>query len=91
MVVTFKKFGIGVKWVTENDPAAYEAAIDENTKAIFIESIANPKYVVADIPALAEVHCIGLLQGNDAHVLLLIGCAQAWYPPRRGQHIRHGR
>ncbi|KAF9486958.1 O-acetylhomoserine ami [Pleurotus eryngii] len=65
--VTFKKFGIGVKWVTENDPAAYEAAIDENTKAIFIESIANPKYVVADIPALAEVahkHGIPLIVDN---------------------------
>ncbi|KAJ8689134.1 Homocysteine/cysteine synthase [Pleurotus ostreatus] len=65
--VTFKKFGIGVKWVTENDPAAYEAAIDENTKAIFIESIANPKYVVADIPALAEVahkHGIPLVVDN---------------------------
>ncbi|KAF4583936.1 Homocysteine synthase [Pleurotus pulmonarius] len=65
--VTFKKFGIGVKWVTENDPAAYEAAIDENTKAIYIESIANPKYIVADIPALAEVahkHSIPLVVDN---------------------------
>lgn len=68
MLVTFKKFGIGVKWVTENDPAAYEAAIDENTKAIFIESIANPKYIVADIPALAEVRFIGVYQGNVTHV-----------------------
>ncbi|TCD60646.1 Homocysteine synthase, partial [Steccherinum ochraceum] len=33
--VLFKKFGIKVKFVTEDSPAAFEAAIDENTKAIF--------------------------------------------------------
>ena len=54
-LVTFKHYGIGVKWVTENTPEAYAAAIDEKTKAIYIESIANPKYRVTDIPALAKV------------------------------------
>ncbi|KAJ3569565.1 hypothetical protein NP233_g4975 [Leucocoprinus birnbaumii] len=54
--ITFKKrFGINVKWVTESSPEAFSAAIDEKTKAIFIESIANPKYIVNDIPALAEI------------------------------------
>ena len=53
--VTFKHFGIGVKWVTENTPEAFTAAIDEKTKAIFVESIANPKYVLSDIPVLAKV------------------------------------
>ncbi|EKM76361.1 hypothetical protein AGABI1DRAFT_115905 [Agaricus bisporus var. burnettii JB137-S8] len=53
--VTFKHFGIGVKWVTDPTPEAFAAAIDDRTKAIFIESIANPKYIVTDIPALAKV------------------------------------
>jgi O-acetylhomoserine/O-acetylserine sulfhydrylase len=53
--VTFKHYGIGVKWVTEDSPEAFAAAIDENTKAIYVESIANPKYRVSDIPALAKV------------------------------------
>jgi len=53
--VTFKKFGIGVKWVTENTPEAFAAAIDDKTKAIFVESIANPKYILSDIPVLAKV------------------------------------
>ncbi|KXN87695.1 O-acetylhomoserine (thiol)-lyase [Leucoagaricus sp. SymC.cos] len=53
--VTFKQFGINVKWVTEPSPAAFAAAIDEKTKAIFVESIANPKYIVNDIPALAKI------------------------------------
>jgi O-acetylhomoserine/O-acetylserine sulfhydrylase len=53
--VTFKHYGIGVKWVTEDTPEAFAAAIDEKTKAIYVESIANPKYRVSDIPALAKV------------------------------------
>jgi O-acetylhomoserine/O-acetylserine sulfhydrylase-like pyridoxal-dependent enzyme len=32
-----------------------EALIDDNTKALFCESIGNPRYNVPDIPALAEV------------------------------------
>jgi len=53
--VTFKKFGIGVKFVRGDDPRDFEAAIDERTKAIFVESIGNPKYNVAPIPELAKV------------------------------------
>lgn len=54
-VVTLKHFGIGVKWVTETTPEAFATAIDEKTKAIFIETIANPKYHVFDISAVAKV------------------------------------
>ena len=53
--MTFKHYGIGVKWVTEETPEAFSAAIDEKTKAIYVESIANPKYLVSDIPAIAKV------------------------------------
>ncbi|KIO00704.1 hypothetical protein M404DRAFT_29366 [Pisolithus tinctorius Marx 270] len=65
--VTFKKFGIGVKFVHGDDPADFEAAIDEKTKAIFVESIGNPKYNVAPIPDLAKVahkHGIPLIVDN---------------------------
>lgn len=65
--VTFKQFGIGVKWVTESTPEAFAAAIDDKTKAIYVESIANPKYRVADIPALAKIahdHGIPLIVDN---------------------------
>ncbi|KIY68322.1 O-acetylhomoserine ami [Cylindrobasidium torrendii FP15055 ss-10] len=65
--VTFKKFGIGVKFVTEDTPEAFAAAIDEKTKAIYIESITNPKYILSDIPALAKVahdHGIPLIVDN---------------------------
>ena len=53
--VTFKKFGIGVKFVESNEAADFISAIDDNTKAIFVETIGNPKYNVAPIPDLAKV------------------------------------
>ncbi|KAJ7058543.1 Cys/Met metabolism PLP-dependent enzyme-domain-containing protein [Mycena amicta] len=53
--VTFPTFGIKVKFVSSVDPADFEAAIDENTRGIFVESIANPKYALNDIPKLAEI------------------------------------
>ncbi|KAL0067036.1 Homocysteine/cysteine synthase [Marasmius tenuissimus] len=65
--VTFKKYGIGVKWVTDLKPESFEAAVDEKTKAIYIESIANPKFHVLDIPALAKIahkHKIPLIVDN---------------------------
>jgi O-acetylhomoserine/O-acetylserine sulfhydrylase len=59
-IVTFKKYGIGVKWVKESSPEAFAAAIDDKTKAIYVESIANPKYTVSDLPALAKVSLVGV-------------------------------
>ncbi|KAJ6596539.1 Cys/Met metabolism PLP-dependent enzyme-domain-containing protein [Mycena sp. CBHHK59/15] len=53
--VTFPTFGIKVKFVTSTDPQAFADAIDENTRAIFVESIANPKYALNNIPELAKV------------------------------------
>ncbi|KAG8215773.1 Cys/Met metabolism PLP-dependent enzyme-domain-containing protein [Butyriboletus roseoflavus] len=53
--VTFKKYNIGVKFVNGDNPADFATAIDDKTKAIFVESIGNPKYNVAPIPELAKV------------------------------------
>ncbi|MHA3913307.1 O-acetylhomoserine aminocarboxypropyltransferase/cysteine synthase family protein [Halovulum sp. GXIMD14793] len=52
---TIKRFGWSAKFVDLDDAAAVEAAIDDNTKAIFAESICNPGGYVTDIPALAEI------------------------------------
>jgi O-acetylhomoserine/O-acetylserine sulfhydrylase-like pyridoxal-dependent enzyme len=51
----FKKFGIGVKWVKTDDPEEFRKAIDEKSKAIYIESIGNPKYNVPNIAEIAKV------------------------------------
>ena len=65
--VYLKRFNIGVKFVTSDDPEAFAAAIDDRTKAIYVESIGNPKYNVAPLPELAKVahdHGIPLIVDN---------------------------
>ncbi|KAI0051314.1 O-acetylhomoserine ami [Auriscalpium vulgare] len=65
--VLFKKFGITVKFVTSDDPAAFAAAIDEKTKAVYVESIGNPKYNVSPIAEIAKVaheHKVPLIVDN---------------------------
>ena len=51
----FKKFGWTVAWADSTDPASFEKAITPKTKAIMIESLANPGGVVVDIPAIAAI------------------------------------
>ncbi len=61
------KQGIKVHMVSYNDHAAIEQAIDENTKAIFCESIGNPAGNVIDIEKLAVIahrHGIPLIVDN---------------------------
>ena len=52
---SFKSFGWNVKWADINDISSFEKAVTPKTKAIFIESIANPGGVVTDIAAVATV------------------------------------
>ena len=52
---SFKKFGWEVDWADGRDPASIKAAIGPKTKAVFIESIANPGGLVMDIAAIAKV------------------------------------
>ena len=51
----YKNFGWSVKWADTDDPSAFERAITPKTKAIFIESIANPGGVIVDIAAIAKI------------------------------------
>ena len=52
---TFRRLGIKVKFVSSDDLSAFESAITEKTKAIYAESIGNPKLNVTDIDALAAL------------------------------------
>jgi O-acetylhomoserine (thiol)-lyase len=57
----FKKFGWGVTFVDHDDFEGFKAAIAPTTKAIFIESLANPSGIVTDIEAIAGIaHDAGL-------------------------------
>lgn len=51
----FKNFGWQVRWADPDNLDALRAAINDKTKAIFIESIANPGGVVTDIGAIATI------------------------------------
>jgi O-acetylhomoserine (thiol)-lyase len=51
----YKKFGWNVIWADAEDPASFERAISPKTKAIFIESIANPGGAIFDIAGIAQV------------------------------------
>jgi O-acetylhomoserine (thiol)-lyase len=52
---TLARMGITVKFVDTSDPANIAAAIDENTRAVFTETIGNPKNNVDDLEAIADV------------------------------------
>lgn len=52
---TFKRFGIKVKFVNSEDLDGFKKAITEKTKAIYAESIGNPKLNITDIEGLAEI------------------------------------
>ena len=53
--VTLPRLGINVKFVTGEAAEEFAAAIDENTKAVYLETIGNPKLNVADIESIAAV------------------------------------
>ena len=52
---TFPRLGITVKFVKSNDLDAFQRAITPKTKAIYAESIGNPKLDVADLESIADV------------------------------------
>jgi len=58
---TFPRLGIKVKFAKSNDLDAIGKAITDRTKAVYAESIGNPKLDVADLEGIASVaHCKGI-------------------------------
>lgn len=52
---TFKRLGIDVTFVDATDPTSIAGAVKPHTRAVFVESLANPKNDVLDYRAIAEV------------------------------------
>lgn len=52
---SFKKFGWTARFADGTDPASFEALVNEKTRAIFIESIANPGGMITDIEAISKI------------------------------------
>jgi len=65
--VQFKRIGIQVKFVDGDDPADFEKLIDQHTKAIYLETIGNPRFNIPDFDAVAAIarkHEIPLIVDN---------------------------
>lgn len=71
----FKNFDWHVRWADMDDVSTIESQIDENTKAIFCESLANPGGIVTDLEAVSAVakkHGIPLIVDNTMATPYLI-------------------
>ncbi|GAB3928885.1 O-acetylhomoserine aminocarboxypropyltransferase/cysteine synthase [Larkinella terrae] len=53
--VSFKRLGIDVRFAEGDKVESFERLIDDNTKAIFLETIGNPKFNVPDFDAFAAL------------------------------------
>ncbi|WP_420561856.1 O-acetylhomoserine aminocarboxypropyltransferase [Tepidicaulis sp.] len=78
---SFQKFDWHVDWAETPDADGIKAAITPKTKAVFIESLANPGGVIMDIEAIAKV-------AHDAGVPLIVDNTLA--SPYLCQPIKHG-
>src|SRR5438067_6696490 len=61
----FKNYDWRVKWANPDEPETFKAAISDKTRAIFMESIANPGGLVCDVPAIAKI-------ARDARLPLIV-------------------
>jgi O-acetylhomoserine (thiol)-lyase len=64
---TLPQYGIETRFANSDDPASFEPLIDERTKAIYCESLGNPRGNVTDIAALAAIahrHGVPLIVDN---------------------------
>ncbi|RAK68395.1 O-acetylhomoserine aminocarboxypropyltransferase/cysteine synthase family protein [Hymenobacter edaphi] len=53
--VAFKRLGIEVRFADGDNPASFESLIDENTKALYLETIGNPGFNIPDFEAIAAL------------------------------------
>jgi len=79
--VSFRRLGIDVKFVEPDDPENFRKAITPKTRAVYGETIANPRMNVLDIAAVAKV-------AHDAGVPLVIDNTMA--SPYLCRPIEHG-
>ncbi|EJW20782.1 O-acetylhomoserine/O-acetylserine sulfhydrylase [alpha proteobacterium IMCC14465] len=70
---TLPDMGIEVRFVDPSDPQAFENAIDDKTRAIYAETLPNPKlevFPIAEIAAIGRAHGIPLIMDNTAAPIL---------------------
>jgi O-acetylhomoserine (thiol)-lyase len=52
---TLPRMGISTRWVDSDDPQAFAEAIGPRTKAVYLETIGNPRLTIPDMAGIAEV------------------------------------
>lgn len=65
--VSFKRIGVEARFADLDQPESFEKQIDENTKAIYVETIGNPGFAIPDfekISAIARKHDLPLIVDN---------------------------
>ncbi|MBV7530152.1 O-acetylhomoserine aminocarboxypropyltransferase/cysteine synthase family protein [Chitinophaga sp. sic0106] len=65
--VSFKRIGVDARFADLDNPESFEALIDENTKALYVETIGNPGFAIPDfekISAIARKHDLPLIVDN---------------------------
>ncbi|MBM3560106.1 MAG: aminotransferase class V-fold PLP-dependent enzyme, partial [Alphaproteobacteria bacterium] len=81
---TFKKFGWNARFVDPTKPEEFEAAIDDDTRALFCENLANPGGIVVDIERIAAI-------AKRAGIPLIVDSTMAtpylWRPFEHGADI----
>jgi O-acetylhomoserine/O-acetylserine sulfhydrylase len=53
--VSFRRLGIEARFAQDDSPANFEALIDDNTKALYVETIGNPSFRIPDFEAIAAI------------------------------------
>ncbi|MGK6351139.1 O-acetylhomoserine aminocarboxypropyltransferase/cysteine synthase family protein [Parapedobacter sp. DT-150] len=83
--VSFKRLGIEARFAKDDSPENIEALIDNNTKAIYVETIGNPSYSIPDferIAGIAQKHDLPLIVDNT------FGAAGYLFKPlENGAHV----
>jgi O-acetylhomoserine (thiol)-lyase len=65
--VSFKRIGVEARFADLNEPDSFERLIDDNTKALYVETIGNPGFAIPDfekLAAIAQKHNIPLVVDN---------------------------
>ena len=52
---TLSRMGITTRWVDSDKPGAFDQAITKHTKAVYLETVGNPKLTIPDLAGIAEV------------------------------------
>ncbi|MGI9174330.1 MAG: O-acetylhomoserine aminocarboxypropyltransferase/cysteine synthase family protein, partial [Rhodothermales bacterium] len=83
--VTFPRLGIDVRFADGDDPDSIESLIDDDTKAIYVETIGNPRFNIPDFERIADIantHGVPLVVDNTFGA-----CGYLFRPFEHGAHI----